>query len=575
MDVLLNALSNDTSETVRNDALCSLTYIASEKYDFSEVQPIIDILIDVLRNDPSENVRSNIPECLMLFIGNSSEIKIQSMVDLYVDVLKNDPSGKVRSEVVASLGYMVSRNSEIEVQPVLDVMIDMIKNDSSEEARSKAVFAVRNILSRTSDVGIKPIFDILISVVKNDPSENVRSTTIFAVNIILSRYPDIEKQPVVDVLIEVLKNNSSELVASAAANALKNILIRTTEIEVQPVIDVLIGILKQDYSSKIKASIISALNTISQHYDLAETVIPVIAAEILISNIDNASLRSSGNTTVYDVLLKNQEFLNIFEQYTGFKFDDIIFDKNKISNFGKDLCMLAQLYNKFGADAAKYLNEDYNIQFFGRYTLDVLSHMYENRNERVAGKPLAVVSFSKRDNNGAFYHSAQKIQQLLDEGYDVRIVEVVNEGGFETMIKKMNEKYGSIDTLVIGGHGNPSAILKSASMGSQDPQDKYIDLGDTDVLNAIKPCLSANLDIVLISCSTGKGDNSIGEFISKTLNARVLAPDNNTNIDGFVIDHANGTPYLTGVKYWSSTTTMIFDNRIFDDVNDVAASLVD
>lgn len=185
-----------------------------------------------------------------------------------------------------------------------------------------------------------------------------------------------------------------------------------------------------------------------------------------------------------------------------------------------------------GEEKAKELWK-FGIRYFGRYSKETLEAIYANLNpQHDKEKPLLLVVFTRNDWNGAFYHSGRTLDQLTEK-FRVLITEVDTEDEFYDKVKEVGQKYGKINTLVIGGHGQADSIR----LGNLDDEKAKLDLTDKDELVQLRPYLKEKPTVVLVSCSTGKDRRGIAALISKQLNAaRVFAPAIPANVTRFKID---------------------------------------
>ena len=299
-----------------------------------------------------------------------------------------------------------------------------------------------------------------------------------------------------------------------------------------------------------------------------------------------------------ETILNDEHFDETLRRYTGLGTD--VFKENALrcddylsdNLFSVDLRRMGALHRTFGAGTIQKMHEEYGISFFGRLTEEVLDHLYVNiRKEgpleaegRLLDRPLAVVSLARNDWSAALYPFARHVQELLEQGYDVRAVEPDHDLEFVEQIRRMHDHYGKIDLLVIAGHGAPVHIRlkRIAASGSEQktiaqmlpqeiPESEYIDLTDDALLQTIEPCLGDAPDIALNSCLTGyEGDfqnkwhhyyvdESIARRLSRILDARVFTPDGPAGFEAFFIGKdGDGRPVLEGIGYLHSRT-LIFD----------------
>ncbi len=188
-----------------------------------------------------------------------------------------------------------------------------------------------------------------------------------------------------------------------------------------------------------------------------------------------------------------------------------------------------------GESAAAELHTRLGIDYFMRYSPDMLRAVYGTLHTARTDRPLLVIAFNKNDWNGAFYREGHLLDPLL-RGYRPLIFETDSEGSYYSRIGEIAGRYGRIGTLVIGGHGEAGAIqLGDASETGR------IDLSDHGELLALRDDFASRPLIILVSCSTGESEKGIGAEISRDLGALLFAPATpssgttyNLNADGTI-----------------------------------------
>lgn len=176
------------------------------------------------------------------------------------------------------------------------------------------------------------------------------------------------------------------------------------------------------------------------------------------------------------------------------------------------------------------LNKEFGIKTFARYNTKTLLQQYEQRND--IDRPYGVVMFPRSDWNGAFYQDDFTLEALSDQlapSYAMRIIECESKIGVAKSLARMNKRYGGhqkISFAIIGGHGTKNSI----SFGGYDKQHQLLtsDLQGKGSGQAQKYFVEKPT-IILVSCSTGT-NKGIGQKLSHTLGARVIAPAVPTNV---------------------------------------------
>jgi hypothetical protein len=162
------------------------------------------------------------------------------------------------------------------------------------------------------------------------------------------------------------------------------------------------------------------------------------------------------------------------------------------------------------------------IEYFARYSRKTLNYVYDSIKNRgnAKNKPILLMISNKADWNGAFYDDHENIDKIRKAGYyRMFIAESGTERNFFTMALFAGTQ-GKIDTFIIGGHGSP----KSIQLGNDFNEDVFLELTDKHKMKAIRSIFIKKPLIILISCSTGKDENSIGALFSRLYNARTIAP---------------------------------------------------
>ncbi len=201
----------------------------------------------------------------------------------------------------------------------------------------------------------------------------------------------------------------------------------------------------------------------------------------------------------------------------------------------------------------------------------LLATLIENRVD-LKGKdsrPLAVVVYPKDDWNGQFFASTGDLAPLTKR-YRVMFYQVGSDTEFVNAIKSGTERKPA-ELVFVGGHGEATL----AAFGADDParlpealraklssvndadraeafealtkidEDKFLDFSDTDILAPLKARFAKGADLVLMSCSTGKGGpggdkakpNNLANYLHELFpQVRVHAPTEPVQNSGLIVD---------------------------------------
>ncbi len=229
-------------------------------------------------------------------------------------------------------------------------------------------------------------------------------------------------------------------------------------------------------------------------------------------------------------------------------------DKNVIAFKTEPELLLGCAYaiSVIGERKTRELHEKFGIDYFARYTKEQLEDLCAHADDRKqSSKPVLLAVFNKADSNGFFYAESRKLEQLM-KGYTVIITETDSEDGFYGAVSDVSKKYGKIDTLAIGGHGDPDGILLGYPKGKSNDKSNekgHLDLSDEDEMRRIADCFVKRPSVILISCSTGKGEHPIGALISRAWGAHLSAPEEDLGAAVYLTDKSGK---LVSVTYSTS-----------------------
>lgn len=187
---------------------------------------------------------------------------------------------------------------------------------------------------------------------------------------------------------------------------------------------------------------------------------------------------------------------------------------------------------------AKFLYQEYGIADFGRYPKEMLIKQYKEKD--VTNKPYGVIIYPRTDWNGAFYHDIDKFTELLKQlkgEFLLRVAECESKIDIARVLINFDKKYNlpngdgqKISLLILGGHGSETSIQfgwKSDEMHNLNSSD----LAGKGVRKT-GGFFEDEPTIILASCSTG-AEAGIAQELSKTFNAKVIAPKIPTNVLGY------------------------------------------
>jgi|GEM_PF-2417869 len=208
----------------------------------------------------------------------------------------------------------------------------------------------------------------------------------------------------------------------------------------------------------------------------------------------------------------------------------------------------AYAFSTIGKEKTMVLYEKCGIEYFGRYSKEMLEEAYDSLvPEYKKNRPLLVVVFNKNDWNGAFYASGLELDELK-KYYKVMLFETDSEKKFYKILKKTAKDYNKIDTLVVGGHGEPGTINLGYYEWYDYSEKKVLDLTDKKELKKLKKYLADSPTMIIQGCSTGGGEKSIGELLSKVWNAKVWAPDQDAGLKSYNLDEEGKIESVTYSK---------------------------
>lgn len=192
---------------------------------------------------------------------------------------------------------------------------------------------------------------------------------------------------------------------------------------------------------------------------------------------------------------------------------------------------------ELGEAKTSTLYQQNGIRYFTRYSKEILEYQLE---KPPTNKPPLLIAYMIADHNGAGSHPSFLNQ--LYEHFDTTIIETGNEKDIFARMSAMN---GGVS--IISAHGYPSGF----TLGPGYSETAIIDGND---IRDIRKIPTPPKLIILLSCSTGKNDRSIGAKIAKAVGAKVFAPTEDTALES--IELTDGK--ITDIKFVEGQTS-VFD----------------
>jgi hypothetical protein len=200
---------------------------------------------------------------------------------------------------------------------------------------------------------------------------------------------------------------------------------------------------------------------------------------------------------------------------------------------------------------AALLHNFYGIRGFHRYPYELLVKQID---EHGSNKPYGIVVGAADDNNNAHGANHRLIVPAikLGERYALRITEHGSKEELGEMLAKLDELYGDehpISFGIVTPHGWKHGLAfrdYAGSMGHLSTADVRIATRKKpgDATRGIKDYFVEHPTFVFQSCSTGQ-ERGIAQAVSRGLRATVVAPEEDTATEGFVVRfNADGTPRI-------------------------------
>lgn len=246
--------------------------------------------------------------------------------------------------------------------------------------------------------------------------------------------------------------------------------------------------------------------------------------EAAIDGVANMLTAISRNSGLHDILFENPALYARGRDLAESLITDRPISPEVMLNFANGI-------QRIGEERVRIIYQRFGLRHFARYSDSMLEQLYLNR-ERPAdpSRPTVFVTFPHWDHNGAFYREGRTLDDLLGT-HNVVIFEAGTEQEFYQAANDFRMRYGRTRDIIIGGHGQPSAIR----LGS-DMEAGMLDVTDADELRALRDVLGQGPRMVLVSCSTGADSQAIGAMISRIVGAALFAPREPTGVKRYGVD---------------------------------------
>lgn len=219
----------------------------------------------------------------------------------------------------------------------------------------------------------------------------------------------------------------------------------------------------------------------------------------------------------------------IFEQKYGISLHSV--RDNWIDDEVEHNLYQIQTVEKACPGGVKILREQFGIKEFMRYPFEAL---IDQAKQVEVDRPYGILIYPRKDDNGAFNSPEPGFNNMLykffsriEKKYGLRIFEVESNRDIARAFLKLNRKYGAKNKIafgIIGGHGDENTI----EWGYGENDHLLTEHLSGEGIKRIRDFFVPNPILVLKSCSTGKGEESIGSVLSEKLQATVIAPDDDT-----------------------------------------------
>lgn len=161
--------------------------------------------------------------------------------------------------------------------------------------------------------------------------------------------------------------------------------------------------------------------------------------------------------------------------------------------------------------SVKVLQQEFHLEHFGRYPLQVLLDMYEQRGE--AGN-WGLLVYAKEDHNGALYENGplKEMHSSIASSCKMRIIECDSVGGLSKDLQGMASSFEKASFLLISAHGAPDSIQlgEGKTITKENIEE---DLGETfaqGLTEEAEICISVPSTSIRGACSRARLAKSAG-----------------------------------------------------------------
>ncbi len=194
--------------------------------------------------------------------------------------------------------------------------------------------------------------------------------------------------------------------------------------------------------------------------------------------------------------------------------------------------------------SAATLRDNFGIKNFGRYPSEVLLDQYKGISDDQT--PYGIAIFPYSDHNGAFIDPKESFETLSTSIRGHHLLRVFEAGGKMEIARhliSLDKKYGTFNKIsfaFIGGHANPDVIVFGDNKDDLSSRIYSKDLLGKG-LQRTSGFFVSRPTIIISGCSTGVKEG-IGQKLSKTFSAEVIAPDDKSAVSSITATYKDDRP---------------------------------
>ncbi len=158
---------------------------------------------------------------------------------------------------------------------------------------------------------------------------------------------------------------------------------------------------------------------------------------------------------------------------------------------------------------ALYLKQKHRVHRFFRYKLETVEILKQGQNPKPGQKVVNVFS-AYADHNNAFADLHELIQGLHDQGYAVQHRELKRPRAALRWMR-FHQEFASREGIVLSGHGHTTGM----TFGNYQDSLQKLEANQIDTLREMLSFVKPGGFVILDSCSTGKGEDSLGASMAK------------------------------------------------------------